>query len=886
MIADVTSDKVNISFIARFKRWVEQSRRSFIGNLYTGRMPLYSYMRDALSRIDLKDDYAASLGELARKGVIVYALKDASRLNTLILYDLAMRRGIPRPVFAFNINMILWQPLTKAMGTAFSAVRRLLSRRFRMETQSLDEMRRQVMDGQHVVIHLGGSEHFENNNVKASLSCMIDAAAEMERPVYIVPMLIAYGRRRENEKENAFNILFGQADNTGALRRIITFLRYANKIFVIPTEPVDIAEYVRKNSDLSRNELVRQLRSDLIEKIDDERVPMLGPVLKSRQEIISMVLKDSHLTHFMEAMAADGKKSVEALTKESRKYLNEIAADYQEPYISFLYRFLTFLWNNIYDGVVVDREGMVRIRNISRKMPFVVVPCHRSHIDYLLIDYLFYEHHIQLPFIAAGNNMAFGPAGFIFRRCGAFFLRRSFRGNPLYGEVFTQYLKILLKEGLPLEFFIEGGRSRTGKMVMPKYGLLSMVLEAYQEKITDDLAIIPVFIGYDRIIEEKSYLQELGGVPKTQEKTTDIIKSSKVLRKRYGRVYVNIGEPLFLKSYLAAQEHSLDEATTEERQSLYRKIGYEIVMSINRVSVVTPYALISASLLSHDRRGISYDELRAILYDFYEYLLYRRVSLAVTFSNREKAINDALTMFVDGGLISRMGIEEDEDAEIDETVYSLEDSKRLNLEYYKNNILHYFLPLSFVATSMLAYPSDVISLNQIVEDYQFLKRLFRHEFIFDDRLDDTDEVNEALSYLHDRGVISLQSMTDGTWLDIRGLGRSKMQHFAGLIENYLESYWVVIRGCAYLRKAPRSEREWMKKLLKLGTRMFRKGEIRRAEALSQGNYQNAIRCLEQHEVIYTIDAPEKKDRRDAKLYALRDDRKGLDNLRRRIFKYM
>ena len=240
---------------------------------------------------------------------------------------------------------------------------------------------------------------------------------------------------------------------------------------------------------------------------------MLGPALKSRQEIISMVLKEPHLSHFMETMAAEGKKNVAALTKESRKYLNEIAADYQEPFISFLYRLLSWLWNNIYDGVVVDREGMVRIRNISRKMPFVIVPCHRSHVDYLLIDYLFYEHHIQLPFIAAGNNMAFGPAGYIFRRCGAFFLRRSFRGNPLYGEVFTQYLKILLKEGLPLEFFIEGGRSRTGKMVMPKYGLLSMVLEAYQEKITEDLAIIPVYIGYDRIIEEKSYLQELGGVP-------------------------------------------------------------------------------------------------------------------------------------------------------------------------------------------------------------------------------------------------------------------------------------------------------------------------------------------------------------------------------------
>ena len=134
--------------------------------------------------------------------------------------------------------------------------------------------------------------------------------------------------------------------------------------------------------------------------------------------------------------------------------------------------------------------------------------------------------------------------GYIFRKSGAFFLRRSFKGNELYAEVFARYVKVLLKEGLPLEFFIEGGRSRTGKMVMPKYGLLSMILQAYQEKACDDLAVIPVYIGYDRVIEEKAYLKELGGAPKEKEKTTDMIRSGKLLRKRYGRVYMNVGEPI------------------------------------------------------------------------------------------------------------------------------------------------------------------------------------------------------------------------------------------------------------------------------------------------------------------------------------------------------
>jgi len=184
--------------------------------------------------------------------------------------------------------------------------------------------------------------------------------------------------------------------------------------------------------------------------------------------------------------------------------------------------------------------------------------------------------------------MAFGPFKYIFRHSGAFFLRRSFRGNALYALVLARYIKTLLSEGLPIEFFIEGGRSRTGKMIMPQYGLLSMIIQACQEKAVDDLALIPVYVGYDRVIEEKTYLQELGGRQKTQESTIDIVRSSRILRRRYGRVYVNIGEPIYLRDYLDAQPIPVSNMPVEERQRLYRKIGYEVVTAINRVSVVTP----------------------------------------------------------------------------------------------------------------------------------------------------------------------------------------------------------------------------------------------------------------------------------------------------------
>ena len=225
-------------------------------------------------------------------------------------------------------------------------------------------------------------------------------------------------------------------------------------------------------------------------------------------------------------------------------------------------------------------------------------------------------------------------------------------------------------------------------MVMPKYGLLSMIIQAYQDKYCENLACVPIYVGYDRVIEERSYLNELAGQPKTQENTVEIIKSTKVLRKRYGRVYINVGEPIIMKEYLENQEKAIEQMSLDERQSLYRKIGYETVLEINKVSVVTPFSLVASGLLSHDRRGISLDELVNILNDFFDYLKTRQVRVAESFSNREKAIADALNIFVQTDILSKIQAEEED--ELQEVVYSLENNKRLNLEYYKKQYSAFF----------------------------------------------------------------------------------------------------------------------------------------------------------------------------------------------------
>lgn len=848
------------------------------GLLYEERKsPLFRLLGRALSKAKADEEDLEKLKELSGKGVVVHALKNQSQLNCLILRNVLTRGDVERPVYCHGINMLLWQPFRDALRAIIS---QLFHNPFKNEY-----LKRITKEGKISVVYLRGSEFIGDRSTRDPLGQLLDAQREMDRPVFLVPQLVSYGRRREKKDKSLADLLFGQVENPGTLRRMITFFRYSHKAFVVSCEPVDLTEFLENNSGKSREAISYLLRRELIDRIDAEKRAIVGPVLKSREEIVGMALRDPGLIRFMEEMAATGKEGYGTIADKAKGYLLEIAAGYNDTYVGFMDRILTWVWDNIYDGVIVDKEGLARMREVAKKMPFVVIPCHRSHMDYLLIHYVFYYNNIQLPFVAAGINMSFWPVGYFARNLGAFFIRRTIGGNALYGEALAKYVKTLLAEGFPIEFFIEGGRSRTGKMVMPKYGLFSMIMQAYRESHFEDLAIIPVFIGYDRIVEEKSYLKELEGGNKEKEKMSSLLRSLNILKRRYGSVYMNVGEPMLLKSYLASQETPIEQMTQPERRILYRRMGYEVVNEINKVSVVTPFSLIAAGLLSYYRRGISHDDLMEILNEFYEYLDYRGVRFSSTFANREKALTDALAMFESSGFISKMGPEEeDEEDELAETIYSVDENKRLNIEYYKNNILHSFVSLAFVSLSLLSGTRTKISLSAVMEDYDFFKSLFMNEFIYDNNVDDREEVQKVVSYARERGLIVLREAAEGSAasIEVTGKGRASLPSFVGLIQNYLESYWVASRGCVYLKNKGRQEKDLVKKIYKLGVKMYKKGEISKTEAISQSNYKNALKFLMDYGAIAMSG---EGDGEGVQTLSLADKGR-LESLRRRLFRFM
>ena len=211
-------------------------------------------------------------------------------------------------------------------------------------------------------------------------------------------------------------------------------------------------------------------------------------------------------------------------------------------YIEVGYIILNWVFNKMFQGIDHDAGELARVREWARKGPLIYMPSHKSHIDYMVLNYVLYEHHMHIPRIAAGKNLSFWPLGHFFRKCGAFFIRRTFKGAKLYSTVFSRYIKALLEEAFPLEFFIEGGRSRSGKLILPKIGFLSILVEAFRQQYCEDLILVPTSISYDRILEAGAYVKEQGGGKKRRPRIFNRWYASAAFSKKNTERSISVSE--------------------------------------------------------------------------------------------------------------------------------------------------------------------------------------------------------------------------------------------------------------------------------------------------------------------------------------------------------
>jgi glycerol-3-phosphate O-acyltransferase len=495
------------------------------------------------------------------------------------------------------------------------------------------------------------------------------------------------------------------------------------------------------------------------------------------------------------------------------------------------------LWTHLYAGVDMRDEDLERMRQASRDGVSVLTPCHRSHMDYLLLSSLMYDNDIIVPYIVAGDNLAFFPLGWYFRRSGAFFIKRSFKGERLFPVLFQTYMTHLMREGYTLEFFIEGGRSRTGKLLPPKLGVLSNTVQAGIEarlgRTLGEVSYLPIAVSYEQVVEERPYARELGGEPKKKESLVGVVKASGVIFKRYGRVYVRVGEPILLSEFVKNLPAPWEELDREHRREALQSLGERILHRIDRLAVVLPTGLVALALLCRAAPAHPAKVLQERIAWIDAFLQREGAEFSTSLNDPEPAIREALARFLSEGLVER--IEAAEDA-----VFRVVGSRRITLEYYKNQLLHFFVPASLLAAVIRSRGSDRVSPGELRADFQLQLFLFRYEFVFDSEVDDEGLEQRALKQLEAAGALT--ALADGGWLL---LNPERLDEVAGLTDTFREGYCAVLATLPGLRNQDFDKDDLARAVQKAGQRLLDAQEILRPEALSLANLRNALRAFQE-----------------------------------------
>jgi glycerol-3-phosphate O-acyltransferase len=526
------------------------------------------------------------------------------------------------------------------------------------------------------------------------------AAVHPDFDVDLVPVAIFWGRAPQKEV-NLWRLLFAEDwVLVGRFRKLLNVAFNGHNTLVHFGEPIRLRDTMQEG--LSAPRSVRRILRSLRAGLRAQRASTIGPDLSHRRTLVAQILKTQAVRQAvrreMEARAEGGRPvKRRAALLIARKHAVEIAANYSQSFITFMALLLGRLWNWLYDGV--EFEHLEKLSDVSDGAEIIYVPCHRSHMDYLLLSYVIYRKGFAVPHVAAGANLNMPLIGRFLRKGGAFFLRRTFKGDALYAAVFTKYLGFMMARGHPLEYFIEGGRSRTGRLMPPRTGMLSMTVRSFVRDPKRPVVFMPVYFGYERIVEGRTYIGELSGRPKEKESVFGLLKASvSVLRSKFGKVHVNLGEPIALDELLQKHNPQWRAAVldSDEPPGWMRDatldLARSIVVGINATAAVTPVNLVAMAILATPRQSLPEATLVGQL-ELYQQLL------------RAAPYSPLVTVTVDSG--AAMTYYAESMGMLERQKHPLGDIMRMNEEnavlatYYRNNVLHLFAMPSVIACGFI-----------------------------------------------------------------------------------------------------------------------------------------------------------------------------------------
>jgi glycerol-3-phosphate O-acyltransferase len=803
------------------------------------------------------------------EGVPVFVQNSKSLLDYLYLNYAFLRWGIPLVQFALGMSLILFRPLKAVIGYIF---RSLFGRRNeeKPENEILTDTLRQKKP---VLVWLRRPQSLIQWGVEEKpkhLETLIRAQADCSFPLILLPITIIWDQTPESYDRTIFDVIFGDPQAPSAIRKLISFVRNFTKARVQTARPINLQAFLQENRDTEDIEVrAARLRYELSREFLLEAKAVRGPLLKGAKRIVDEILRTPDFQDdLLEATKASGVDK-ETAAGLARQYLLKIAADFRFNWTEWLGVVAAFLFHRFFRGISVDQKGLQVLRDASRKAPIVLIPAHRSHIDYLMISWVIYTHGLVPPHIAAGENLSFWPVGPIFRHSGAFFIRRTVKGDEIYKVVLAHYLRKLLKEGYCVEFFIEGTRSRTGKSLTPKIGMLKMVVDAVVSGAAPDAIFLPLAVTYEKVVEEKAYHQESSGAEKKRESVLALAKGAKALTARYGKCYLRFESPISLVSYLKSQgiEWKSDQQVQASPEVLTR-LAHFLVHRFNSCFVVTLHQVVAFALLAHPKRGIDFETLLRrvgflILYLYVRDALLSDIILepltslgllagiekrarlvpwdeenadrmdAIGFALKSR-VEDVIKLFYKEEKVTLQEYAED-------IVISVRPESRLALDYYKNGLIHFFSAQAILARTLLwvCKEDGDRSLDRVSMRSKSLSRVFKFEFIFSPEEPFDAIFARTLKEFESEKVIEVR---DGTVKILEG-GEEVVRFFAGIIAPFIEGYMVLARVVQEVGDKA-SKKETLRSAVQRGRKMFLVGELDYLEAVNTIVFSNCYQCLE------------------------------------------
>jgi glycerol-3-phosphate O-acyltransferase len=566
--------------------------------------------------------------------------------------------------------------------------------------------------------------------------------------IQIVPVSIFWGRA-PGRKSSGWSELLADVVSPNWVRKFFIVLFLGRDNFVCYSKAVSS----KMMSELSGTEhkIARKLIRLAGTHFHRKRQTVTGPTLLERHELYNSILGSSSVKQAIFEQARQKKTDHEAAKIMARKYVDEIAADYREGLIRIADRILTRIWNKIYNGIEVGNADKVRELAQSGH-EIIYVPCHRSHMDYVLLTYVIYHEGLVTPHIAAGINLNFWPLGGIVRRAGAFFLRRSFAGNKLYTAVFREYLELLFNKGYSVKYYAEGGRSRTGRLLSPKTGMLAMTLQALIKGVKRPVSIVPIYIGYEHVMEVGSYLKELKGTTKKKESVFQLFSIVKKL-KNYGVGFLNFGEPIQLNNFLDNQVPDWRQSVEDDPEKkptwltpTVNVLANNVMERINQSAAISGMSLCALCLLSAKKHAMSQQELEKAIDDYLYLLKQSPYSHLVSMPDLTGTEILANTL-----KLNKLTESEDSFGKI----ISLELRNAVPLTYYRNNILHLFALPGLIASIVFAHKGlEKAKILSLVEKlYPLLKKEL---FIYMTAEQAQDYTENLISSMKEMGMLKQQ----------------------------------------------------------------------------------------------------------------------------------